>query len=163
MTRTVLAIMAGLLCMLAGMKYAASLRAEAVRLSRWVQLLSHLALLLQEGTLSIPEAFLSAADRPSPPDQILRGTASLLAASPLLTPADAFRQSCSDCREKEPLLRLFARLGRGSKESRILALEQARDELRLLAQAASARADKDVKLWQTLGLVGGACLTILLL
>lgn len=163
MTRTVLAIMAGLLCTLAGLKYAAAIHAEALRLSRWVQLLSHLSLLLQEGTLSIPEAFLTAADKASPPDQILRDTASLLAASPLLTPADALRQTCTDCREKEPLLRLFARLGRGSKESRILALEQTRDELRLLAQAASARADKDVKLWQTLGLVGGACLTILLL
>jgi len=35
--------------------------------------------------------------------------------------------------------------------------------MQLLAESASIRAEKDVKLWQTLGFTGGICLTILLL
>jgi len=61
------------------------------------------------------------------------------------------------------LARLFTRLGRGTKESRRLAAEQTAEEMTLLAQHAGNRAEKDARLWQTLGFVGGACLTILLL
>ena len=58
---------------------------------------------------------------------------------------------------------MFQRLGRGSKDSRVLAVEQASEEIALLAEAASVKADKDVKLWQTLGITGGVCLAILLM
>lgn len=159
----VLALMAGLLCALAGARHAASLKADAARLSRWGQLLRHLTLLLREGAFSIPEALCAAADDALPPDKLLRDMASHLSASPLLTPGEAFAQCAGDCPEKALLARMFQRLGRGSKESRILAVEQACEEIGLLAESASARAEKDVKLWQTLGLTGGVCLTLLLM
>ena len=54
-------------------------------------------------------------------------------------------------------------MGHGSKDNRVLAVEQCTEEMRLLAEAAAAKAEKDTKLWQTLGFIGGACLTILLL
>lgn len=163
MNRSVLAIMAGLLCALAGMKYASSLKGESERLSRWVQLLSHLALLLREGTLSIPEALCTAADRPHPPDKLLRELAGKLTAAPMLSLADAFARCSSESTEQTVLARLFARMGHGSKDNRVLAVEQCTEEMRLLAEAAAAKAEKDTKLWQTLGFIGGACLTILLL
>lgn len=158
-----LAIMAGMLCALAGARHAASLKTDADRLSRWVPLLRHLALLLKEGTFSIPEALCAAADDMHAPDKLLRELAARLSSSPLLTPGEAFAQCASDCQEKAVLSRMFQRLGRGSKDSRILAVEQASEEITLLAEAASARAEKDVKLWQTLGVTGGICLTILLM
>lgn len=155
--------MAGLLCALAGVKHAASLKGDAARLNRWVQLLRHLALLLKEGAMSIPEALCAAADGSSPPDRLLREMAARMQSSPMETLAGAFDSSCGLCLEKELLARLFTRLGRGSKESRCLALAQSAEEMTLLAQNAAAKAEKDAKLWQTLGFTGGACLTILLL
>lgn len=163
MSRAVVAVMAGLLCALAGVKHAASLKGDASRLSRWVQLLRRLALLLREGTMSIPEALCAAADGPHPPDRLLRDVAARVIASPMTTLEDALVQSVGDCLEKDALIRLFTHLGRGSKESRVLALEQSAEELRLLAQTAAEKAEKDAKLWQTLGFTGGICLTILLL
>ena len=162
MSRTVIAIMAGLLCTLAGCKYAASLRRNASRLRRWVQLLTHLSLLLQEG-LPIPQALCAAAQEHQPPDELLRKMAASMQANPLSTPATAYQHTCDDSVEKPTLVRLFAQLGQGTRESRCLALEQAAGELRLMAESAAARAEKDVKLWQTLGFIGGTCLTILLL
>lgn len=155
--------MAGLLCALAGIKHAASLKGDAARLVRWGQVLSHLTLILREGTLSIPEALCAAADSPRPPDHLLREVASRLAASPLTPMAEIFTALCPDCAEKQTMRRFFARLGRGSRESRILAAEQCREELHLLAQTAAQKAEKDAKLWQTLGFTGGVCLTILIL
>ena len=163
MSRGVLALMAGLLCALAGAKYAASLKGEASRLNRWVELLRHLALLLEEGTLPLPQALCTAADSSHAPDELLRDMAALIQQAPLTTPEAAFLHFCGSWQEKPLLQRMFARIGRGTKENRCLAVEQSARELDQLAQRASARAEKDVKLWQTLGFIGGTCLTILLL
>ncbi len=163
MTRGVLALMAGLLCALAGVKHAAVLKGDASRMNRWVQVLRHLTLLLKEGVLSIPEVLCSAADGPAQPDRLLRNMAARMQSSPMLTVSEAFREGCPPCPEAELLARMFTRLGRGSQESRRLAVEQSAEEMALMAQNASAKAEKDAKLWQTLGFIGGACLTILLL
>ena len=163
MSRAVLAVMAGLLCALAGMRHANRLQSDKNRLQRWVQLLQHLALLLEEGTMSIPQAFSAVADGRLPPDELLQTMASAIQSQPLLTLESAFQQHCKDAAEKPTLARMFTRLGRGSKENRCLAVRQAAQEITLLAQTAAAKAEKDTKLWQTLGFIGGACLTILLL
>lgn len=163
MTRALLACMAGLLCAFAGIKHAASLKGDAARLARWVQLLRHLTLLLEEGTLSIPEALNTTAEGRDTPDHMLRNIGQLLADSPIMTASDAFLKCCDALPEKTALIRMFTRLGRGSKQNRILAVQQAAEELQLMANAASARAEKDARLWQTLGFIGGACVTIILL
>lgn len=163
MSRTILAIMAGLLCALAGMKHAASLKSDAVRISRWVSLLEHLTLLLRQGTLSIPEVLCAAADGSQAPDQLLRNMAAALNNTPLLSLSGAFQSCSTSWQEKDILARLFSRLGHGSQASRCLAAEQAASELRLLADTASSRAEKDARLWQTLGAAAGACLTIMLI
>lgn len=163
MTRAVFALMAGLLCALAGVKYAATLKGEAIRQARWVQRLHHLALLLEEGALSIPEALMAVAEDHQMPDTLLRDIASSMGSEPLLTPEASFLRHCGEWHEKALLQRMFSRLGRGSKESRCQAVTQAAREMELLAQRSAAGAEKDVKLWQTLGLIGGTCLTILLL
>ena len=163
MNRALFAVMAGLLCALAGVRHATSLKADAERLSRWIQLLTHLKLLLSEGMLSLPEALLSAADMQRIPDSLLRDIAARVQATPLLSLHDAYLQCCGDHIEQEPLARLFPRLGRGTKENRLLALEQAIAELELLASSATEKAAKDSRLWLTLGMTGGICLTLLLL
>lgn len=163
MSRAVLSIMAGLLCALAGFRHAAVLKGDAQRLRRWVQLLGHLSLLLQEGTLTIPEALSTAGDTSQPPDLLLQTLACELQKHPRTPLDEAFAKHCPSWAEQPTLTRMFTRLGRGTQASRCLAVEQAAKELQLLADHASARADKDAKLWQTLGLIGGGCLTLLLL
>lgn len=163
MSRAVMAIMAGLLCALAGMKHASSLKSNAVRLKRWGQILPCLALILREGTLSIPEALCAAADGALPPDRLLHDMAVRISSKPMTSLTDAFLACCGECPEQALLTRMFARLGQGTKESRCLAVEQSAEEMAVLAKSADEKAEKDVKLWQTLGFIGGACLTILLL
>lgn len=163
MIRAVLAVMAGLLCSLAGLRYASSLSREALRLHRWEQILQHLSLLLRQGQLSIPEALLACADEHTDADRLLREMVQRLREAPLTSLAHAFHHCSSGGAEQALLARMFTHLGHGMLENRCRAVEQAADEMQLIAQSAAQKADKDVKLWQTLGLIGGLCLTILLL
>lgn len=163
MSRAILAVMAGLLCTLAGFRHASALRSDAARLARWVQLARRLALLLREGTLSIPEALCQAADEPHRPDELLRGLAAALRADPLRPLDEAYASLQADEAERPVVQRMLHRLGQGTLESRCLAVEQAADEFRLMAENAAAKAQKDVRLWQTLGFLGGLCLTLMLL
>ena len=55
------------------------------------------------------------------------------------------------------------RLGHGSLESRRLAVDQACALIRQMGNHAAEVSARDAKLWQTLGLAGGAALTLLLL
>lgn len=159
--RAVFAAMAGLLCAAWGMGRAAFMRAEAAELRRFSQLLTVISLLLSEGMLPLPEALLAAADGASPADSLLRAMAARMQADPLLTPAEAYAEVAASPREA--LARFFARLGRGSLEARRLAAEQAAAELTHAADAADARVQRDAKLFQTLGVTGGATLALLLL
>ena len=163
MIRAVLAVMAGLLCGLAGMKHASSLSQEAARLHRWVQVLQHLSLHLRQGMLSIPDALLACADGQTAADRLLREMVQRIQREPLLPLVEAFSR-CSANETEQPLLkRMFTHLGHGLQENRRMAVEHAATEMQLLAEQSAAKAEKDVKLWQTLGLIAGLCLTILLL
>lgn len=163
MSRTVIAVMAGLLCTLAGVRHAATLKSDALRLKRWWQVLEHLRLLLQEGTLSIPEVLCTAADGALLPDELLKELAGTLHDTPLVTLEKAFIPHKDRLPEGDVLARMFSRLGSGSKDSRCLAVQQAAAELHQMEEHAAAKAEKDARLWQMLGLIGGACLTIMLL
>lgn len=163
MIRTVLAILAGIMCMLLGMRYAASLRADAARLTRWQHILQRLSLLLKERAHPLPEALRLAADGTALPDKLLQEAAGSIQREPLTTLAHAFDAACGPLLEKDCLLRLCSSLSRGSLEHRLLAIEHCISELGLMQQEAAARADKDAKLWQTLGGIGGLCMTIMLI
>ncbi len=163
MTRTVLAVMAGLMCGLIGMKQAASLHTEERRLRRWTALLQRLCVILREQSGSLPEAFCRAADGTQAPDLLMREIAAHLQTHPSAALPRAFAAHCPPCREHETLDRLFTGLGRGSLEARLLCTEQGMQELSLMAAEAGKRAEQDAKLYQTLGWTGGACLTLFLL
>lgn len=158
-----LAMCAGLLCALYGLRASAHVKEEARRLARWAVLLPRLSLLIAEETLPLPEAMRLAADEPLPPDRLLHMVADAVCADPLSSLAEAFAQHCPPCAERETLLRMHERLGRGSAESRRLAVEQAADALAQMSANATERAARDARLYATLGFTGGACLAILLL
>ena len=163
MIRPVLAVFAGLLCGLIGQRQARRLREEDASLRRWAQLLRCLALLLREGTLSLPEALRQAAGEDSAPDLILRRLGDGMEHHPLSSLPELFARCAPTGPEAPVLSRLMAQLGRGSLESRCQAAEQAAEEIDLLARSASERAAQDAKLHASLGWTCGACLTILLL
>ncbi len=163
MIRPVLAISAGLLCGLYGMQLSRSLTEDARNLRRWADILTHLDLLLGEAALSLPCALREAANGNLPPDRCLQAVADALADNPLTSLPQAFAAAFPAGKARDPLLRLASRLGRGSAESRRLAVRQATDALALMATQAEARAARDVRLFRTLGFTGGACLTLLLL
>lgn len=162
MTRAVLAVMAGLLCALLGFRQAAALTGEARRLRRWGMLLRRLAVLLREDGPPLPEALRLCADGNTPADTLLRDLAQAMRDNPLETPHSLYLRLSAPCVERDALSRMTSALGHGTLEARVLAVEAAEEELRLLAEAAEDKAKRDAKLWQTLGLTGGACLTLLL-
>lgn len=163
MTRTVLALSSGILCALMGLRCAASLRHEASRLSAWTDALRRLPLLLAEGTFPLPEALRLAGEDLPGPDGLLSGVADAMASDPLLSLPEIMSQQCPVCTERALLLRLATRLSCGSLESRCHACGQAADSMAQLASEAAAHAARDARLWQTLGVTGGACLTLLLI
>ncbi len=130
---------------------------------RWGALLERLAVILNGQGASLPEALCAASDGNTGPDGVLRGMAEQLQAAPMCSLQGAFEAACPDWPERAALTRMFASLGRGPLQGRMLALQQGIGELSLLGESAKMRADKDAKLFQTLGWTGGACLTIFLL
>ena len=163
MTHTVLAMMAGLLCAMAGLRRASALQSTALRLRRWACAMEHLALILGEGASTLPEAFEQAATEALPPDELLRALAADLCAQPLTPLPTLYAARAVSGPEQDALTRLMSRLGRGSLEMRCQAVTQAAEELSLLAGRARETADKDAAMWRNLGFIGGACLTPMLL
>ena len=163
MIRPLLAVISGMLCAAAGFRQAASLRREQSQLTRWAEVIRHLALILSEGSCSLPEALRRAAAEPLLPDSLLRALADGMLQHPLLSLPELWEAHALQGPEQPVLSRLMNRLCRGTLESRCQAAEQAAQELSLMASQARDKAECDAKLWRTLGLTGGACLTIMLL
>lgn len=154
--RAVFAVMAGLLAGLIGTRYAAALRQDARRLTRWDALLSRLALLMQEKAYPLPEALHLAADASGEADAFMHSVAALMAADPLARPQDA---PLPDWPEAPVLARMLRGISAGSLDARVQSVISARSELALLARPAP---DKDAKMWSQLAWLAGACLVVLL-
>lgn len=161
--RVTLAIAAGLLCGAMGLRRAAALCRDAQRLHRLEALLRHLALLLREGGGSLPEVLRAAATSPGLPDDTLRALADGLVRNPLADLSGLYAGLPACQPEDGVLRRLMPRLGRGSVSQRCQAVEQAADEIALLAASTREKAEKDAPMHRTLGWVFGACLTLMLL
>lgn len=159
MIRLLLALMAGMLCGVLGLRQAGRIRQESAALARWQVMLQHLCLLLQAG-LSLPEAFTQCATEDTPCDALLRRLARGLQQEPLSSLPQLYTPQGA---EGPALSRLMAGLSRGSLESRVLCARQAAEELALLAQSAREKALQDARMWRTLGWACGGCLTLLML
>ena len=160
MSRVLFAIFAGLICGVLGMRQAQRLKDSNLRLHRWEILLQHLCLLLQESSLSLPEAFRQIASENTPADELLRRLADDMQQHPLLPLPQLYQ---SEGPEGPTLSRLMDRLSRGSLDSRVQAVEQAAQEIALLSASTQQRVQQDARMWLTLGWTCGACLTLLLL
>ena len=160
MIRPLLAIMAGLICGVLGMRQARRITQENATLRRWEIILRQLCLILQEGALPLPEALDQAANDATPADVLLRGLSARLRAEPLRSLSQLYTPQG---KEGPVLTRLFSGLAQGSLESRLLAATQAVQEIALLAESSQSKAKQDAHMWATLGWTCGACLTLMLL
>jgi hypothetical protein len=160
MMRPVLALMAGLVCGTLGMRRARSIREENARLHRWENLLRHMCLLLQEGTLPLTEVLEQAAAEATPADELLRSLSGSLRRDPMTSLSALYTPQG---KEGPVLRRLFAALEHGSLEQRVLCATQAAQEMALLAQTSMGKSDQDASMWAKLGWLGGACLTLMLM
>ena len=158
MTRLLFPICAALLSTLAGLHLSTHLR-----LARWGEILQHLHLLMASCAYSLPEAFRLCADGNHPPDTLLRQLADALERAPLSSPGALTDRLCPAISEKDIISRMMHLLSRGSLESRLLAVENARQEVALMHEKAARKADKDARLYQTLGWIGWLCLLLILM
>ena len=162
MIRTALALLAGLLAGLTGMRYAAGLRRESLRLKRWDTLLSRLSLMMEEQAYTLPEALRRAADQPGEADALLLRVAAALESDRLASLSTLTALVDSALPEAAVITRLLETLGTGTLDMRMHGLSHAREELRHLSDAAAESFAKDAKMWSQLGWIGGACLVVLL-
>ena len=163
MNRAYPAVLAGIICGIAGLKHAANLRKSAAELVRWAELLRQLALLLREATMSLPAVFCQAAAGSQAPDDLLRQLASEMRSQPLLPLPELYRRITAAHPAPDAIGRMMDRIWHGSLESRVLAVQQAADEVEHMAATAQTKAARDARMWAQLGWTFGACLTLILL
>ena len=125
----VLAILTGLMCGIAGTHHAQALRSDVKRLQRWDSLMSRLALILGEAAYALPDALEQAASESAPPDAYLRNLANAMRTQPLCSLEMLCAAQPLEGMEAECIHRMAAQLGRGSMESRLLAISQAQAAL----------------------------------
>lgn len=163
MTAMLPAILTGLLFSLICLRHAGRLKQETVRLRRWQEITEQLSLLLREGTMGLTEVLSACADGDTPADALLQRLAADMTQQPLAECSVLYDALTEPCTEKALLLRMFTRLCWGSLESRSLAAAQASESLALMADRAGQKSAVDSRLWQRLGVIGGACVTLLLI
>lgn len=163
MTRLLFPLCAALLSALAGMHLSAQLRQEEQRLARWGEILQHLHLLLASCAYSLPEAFRCCADKNTPPDALLQRLADEMKCVPLSSPGALTDRLYPPFGEKDLIAHMMRCISRGSLENRLLAVENARQEVLLRHAGIAKKAETDARLYQTLGWVGGLCLLLILL
>ena len=161
--RLMLAVSAGVIAGMLGMRGARRLRVEAARLRRWTVLLERLRLVLAQSALPLPDALDEAADGKCEPDMLMHELASGMRRNPLASLQDCFAAAAYHSAETAVLKPLMAQLDRWTVESRLLAIDHAHGCLLQLAADAQERAGRDAALWARLGWTAGACLTILLI
>ena len=163
LTKYFWAAAAGLLCGIGGLRAAASLRRQTSLVDRWVQLLRRLALLMREGCDSLPVVFTEVSDSDTGADRLMRTLAAQLRTEPMTPLPDMFRRLPQEGPETKILDRMMARLCHGTLEARVTAVEQAEQEMSLLADELTGTCIRDAQMWARLGWALGACVTLLLL
>lgn len=161
--RLLLALMAGLLSGVAGMRRAGEIRRQAAGLRRWQTIMEHMQLLLSQGALPLPEVFRLAATENTPQDRLLQALARAMTDEPLLPLAAHYASMGCMGPEEDILRRMMEGMSAGTAEQRALNVSQAHREIVWLRGLCDDREGRDARMWSTLGWTCGACLTILLL
>ena len=163
MIRQLLALTAGVLCALMGLRRSREAQQRRLRLERWPVLLRHLALLIREEAGSLTEVLRLCARENAAPDRLILLLARHMQEHPLLPPDALLDTSALPRDEGDLLQRMAIRLAQGSRDSRAQAAESCAAAMEALLAGTRERSDADAKMWRQLGMLGGACLTLWLL
>jgi stage III sporulation protein AB len=163
MIRLVCGLIAAAACALLGIEASFRLKRRVEYLAAWIRALEMLDLRLLHDGIPLREVVLQEGD-----GEIAKRLAAFsraLADNPRMTSAQAWQASCKsqDTKEEKVLAACFSSLGTGVLEKRRTAIAQAMEQLKVLKEEAEEKAQRDCKLYRSLGLAAGAALLLILL
>ena len=163
MIRMVCAVLAAGACVLLGMEASHRLKSRVANLSAWLRALEMMDLKLLHDGIPLREVVLQDGD-----GEVVKRLAAFsraLAENPRITSAQAWQSSgkTADTPEEKVLAACFLALGTGVIEKRRAAIAQAMEQLKVLKKEAEEKAQRDCKLFRSLGLAAGAALLLILL
>lgn len=163
MIRLVCGLIAAAACALLGMEASFRLKRRVENLAAWIRALEMLDLRLMHDGVPLREVVLQEGD-----GEIAKRLAAFslaLAENPRMTSAQAWETSgkSQNTKEEKVLAACFSSLGTGVLEKRRTAIAQAIEQLKVLKKEAEEKAQRDCKLYRSLGLAAGAALLLILL
>ena len=163
MMRLVCAVLAAGACVLLGMEASQRLKGRVEHLASWLRALEMIDLKLAHEGIALREVVLMEGDGETA--RRLSAFSRALKENPRFTAAQAWQSSgkSSDAPEDKVLAACFSTLGTGLVEKRRTAIAQSMEQLKALKKEAEEKAQRDCKLYRSLGLAGGAVLLLILL
>lgn len=162
--RLLFALMSCLAAGFLGTRWSSRMKADTARLADWLSLLDRLHLAMAEGTRSLPDALDAAAAHDVQPDLLLHTLAAGLRNDPTAELSVLYHaHQQNNTAEHSAIGQLMTELGRGSLESRLLAIDQTRNVIQLMHAEHADRSARDAPMWTRLGWTAGACILILLM
>lgn len=163
MIRLACALMAAAACVLLGFDAARRLRVRVKLLEAWIRSLEWIDMKLTSEGIPLREVVLKEGEGEI--SQRLAAFSRALQGNPRLSAAQAWASSGKDQNAPEDavLAQCFSALGTGFLEKRRTALGQAVSQLRAMHKEAEEKAERDCRLYKSMGLAGGAALLLLLL
>lgn len=165
MIRLVCGLIAAAACALLGIEASFRLKRRVEYLAAWIRALEMLDLRLLHDGITLREVVLQEGEGDGEIAKRLASFSRALAENPRMTSAQAWQASCksSDTKEEKVLAACFTSLGTGVLEKRRTAIAQAMEQLKVLKKEAEEKAQRDCKLYRSLGLAAGAALLLILL
>ncbi len=163
MIRVACAVLAAGTCALMGMEASIRLKGRVAYLASWLRALELMDLKLLHDGIPLREVVLL--DRDGEIASRLAAFSRALGDNPRYTAAQAWQTSgkSADTPEEKVLASCFSALGAGVLEKRRAAIAQAMEQLKVLKKEAEEKAQRDCKLYRSLGLAAGAALLLILL
>ena len=163
MIRLVCGLTAAVACALLGIEASHRLKSRVEHLGAWLRALEMMDLKLAHEGIPLREVVLQEGEGEIA--KRLKAFSLALAQNPRMTSAQAWQSSgkSAETPEERVLDACFSALGTGVLEKRRTAIAQAMEQLKVLKKEAEEKAQRDCKLYRSLGLAAGAALLLILL
>ena len=156
-------LLAALICALLGFDASRRLKNRVTCLASWLRALEWMDVKLTGEGIPLREVVRKEGE--GEVTKRLNAFSRALQDNPRLSAAQAWASSGKDQNTPEDavLAQCFASLGTGTLEKRRTAVMQAMEQLRVIRKEAEGKAEKDCRLYKSMGLLGGAALLLILL
>jgi stage III sporulation protein AB len=163
MIRLVCGLIAAAACALLGIEASMRLKRRVEYLAAWIRALEMLDLRLVHDGIPLREVVLQEGDGEIA--KRLAAFSKVLSENPRMTSAQAWQASFKgqDTKEEKVLAACFSSIGTGVLEKRRTTIAQTIEQLNVLKKEAEEKAQRDCKLYRSLGFAAGAALLLILL